>query len=99
MQDALQKFVVQVRGRLIVSCQAQPHEPLYGSAIMARMAVAAAKVVQLPFVPIRHRTLLPFVVPSACRSSVCIRSICRATRSTSRRGWWMHSPWQRRGQM
>ncbi len=39
----LQQFVVQVRGRLIVSCQAQPHEPLYGSAIMARMAVAAAQ--------------------------------------------------------
>lgn len=37
----LQQFVAQVRGRLIVSCQAQPHEPLYGSAIMARMAVAA----------------------------------------------------------
>jgi N-acylglucosamine-6-phosphate 2-epimerase len=32
-----------VRGRLIVSCQALPHEPLYGSAIMARMAVAAAQ--------------------------------------------------------
>ena len=39
----LQQFVAQVRGRLIVSCQAQPHEPLYGSAIMARMAVAAAQ--------------------------------------------------------
>lgn len=37
------QFVAQVRGRLIVSCQAQPHEPLYGSAIMARMAVAAAQ--------------------------------------------------------
>jgi N-acylglucosamine-6-phosphate 2-epimerase len=30
-----------VRGRLIVSCQALPSEPLYGSAIMARMALAA----------------------------------------------------------
>ena len=39
----LQQFVAQVRGRLIVSCQAQLHEPLYGSAIMARMAVAAAQ--------------------------------------------------------
>lgn len=34
-------FVAQVRRRLIVSCQAQPHEPLYGAAIMARMALAA----------------------------------------------------------
>jgi N-acylglucosamine-6-phosphate 2-epimerase len=37
------QFVDQVRGRLIVSCQALPHEPLFGSAIMARMAVAAAQ--------------------------------------------------------
>ena len=28
-------------GRLIVSCQAQPNEPLFGSAIMAKMAIAA----------------------------------------------------------
>jgi len=43
MQEALQQFMAQVRGRLIVSCQAQPHEPLFGAAIMARMAVAAAE--------------------------------------------------------
>lgn len=43
MQQALQRFTAQVSGRLIVSCQAQPHEPLYGAAIMARMAVAAAE--------------------------------------------------------
>ncbi len=43
MQEALRKFMAQVRGRLIVSCQAQPHEPLHGAAIMARMAVAAAQ--------------------------------------------------------
>ena len=30
-----------VRGRLIVSCQAQPSEPLFGADIMARMARAA----------------------------------------------------------
>jgi N-acylglucosamine-6-phosphate 2-epimerase len=43
LEHQLQRFISQVRGRLIVSCQAQPHEPLYGSAIMARMAVAAAQ--------------------------------------------------------
>lgn len=43
MTEKLQYFMHQVRGRLIVSCQALPHEPLYGSAIMARMAVAAAQ--------------------------------------------------------
>ena len=43
MEQELQRFIAQVRGRLIVSCQALPHEPLYGSAIMARMAVAAAQ--------------------------------------------------------
>ncbi len=35
------RFVERVRHRLIVSCQALPHEPLHGAAIMARMALAA----------------------------------------------------------
>jgi N-acylglucosamine-6-phosphate 2-epimerase len=35
------RFVAQVRGGLIVSCQALPGEPLYGAEIMARMALAA----------------------------------------------------------
>lgn len=39
--DKLAQFVEQVRGRLIVSCQALAHEPLHGAPIMARMAVAA----------------------------------------------------------
>jgi N-acylglucosamine-6-phosphate 2-epimerase len=34
-------FVTQVRGRLIVSCQALAHEPLHGAEMMARMAMAA----------------------------------------------------------
>jgi N-acylglucosamine-6-phosphate 2-epimerase len=35
------RFVDQVRGGLIVSCQALPGEPLFGAEIMARMAIAA----------------------------------------------------------
>ena len=30
-----------LRGKLIVSCQALPHEPLHSSFIMGRMALAA----------------------------------------------------------
>jgi N-acylglucosamine-6-phosphate 2-epimerase len=40
-QQRVKAFVNQVRGRLIVSCQAQPHEPLFGAEVMARMAIAA----------------------------------------------------------
>ncbi len=36
-----QRFCDQVRGGLIVSCQALPHEPLYGAEIMVRLALAA----------------------------------------------------------
>jgi N-acylglucosamine-6-phosphate 2-epimerase len=36
-----QDFATQVRGGLIVSCQALPGEPLFGAEIMARMALAA----------------------------------------------------------
>jgi N-acylglucosamine-6-phosphate 2-epimerase len=39
--DRTTAFVNQVRGGLIVSCQALPGEPLYGAEIMARMALAA----------------------------------------------------------
>ena len=35
-------FFEQVRGKLIVSCQALPEEPLHSSFIMGRMALAAA---------------------------------------------------------
>lgn len=33
--------VMQMKGKLIVSCQALPHEPLHSSFIMGRMALAA----------------------------------------------------------
>lgn len=36
-------FFEQVRGKLIVSCQALPEEPLHSSFIMGRMALAAAR--------------------------------------------------------
>lgn len=36
-----EQFAEQVRGKLIVSCQALPDEPLHGAEIMARMALAA----------------------------------------------------------
>jgi N-acylglucosamine-6-phosphate 2-epimerase len=39
----LESFVSQVRGQLIVSCQALAHEPMYGAEIMARMALAAVE--------------------------------------------------------
>lgn len=37
----LETFIEQVRGKLIVSCQALEDEPLHGADIMARMALAA----------------------------------------------------------
>jgi N-acylglucosamine-6-phosphate 2-epimerase len=39
----LKKFVKQVNKRLIVSCQALPHEALFGADIMAKMAISAAR--------------------------------------------------------
>lgn len=37
----ISQILARIKGGLIVSCQALPNEPLHGSAIMARMAVAA----------------------------------------------------------
>ena len=36
-----QRVLQQIKGKLVVSCQALPHEPLHSSYIMSRMAVAA----------------------------------------------------------
>ena len=37
----MRECVEQLKGRLVVSCQALPHEPLHSSFIMGRMALAA----------------------------------------------------------
>lgn len=37
----MEKVLEQIKGKLIVSCQALEYEPLYGSNLMARMALAA----------------------------------------------------------
>lgn len=42
-ESRVQQFVDQVRKQLIVSCQALPDEPLFGSEIMAKMALSAAR--------------------------------------------------------
>ena len=36
-----QRVLQEIKGKLVVSCQALPHEPLHSSYIMSRMAVAA----------------------------------------------------------
>ena len=41
--ERLQKFIKQVEKQLIVSCQALPDEALFGSDIMARMAISVAR--------------------------------------------------------
>ena len=35
------RVLQKIKGKLVVSCQALPHEPLHSSYIMSRMAVAA----------------------------------------------------------
>ena len=42
-KEHLQKFIKQVEKQLIVSCQALPDEALFGSDIMAKMAISAAR--------------------------------------------------------
>ena len=40
-KESVAARVAALKGKLIVSCQALPHEPLHSSFIMGRMAVAA----------------------------------------------------------
>lgn len=42
-EERLRKFIERVEKRLIVSCQALPDEALFGSDIMARMAISVAR--------------------------------------------------------
>jgi len=42
-EEQLQKFIKQVEKQLIVSCQALPDEALFGSDIMAKMAISVAR--------------------------------------------------------
>lgn len=42
-EKQLQKFIQQVEAQLIVSCQALPDEALFGSDIMAKMAISVAR--------------------------------------------------------
>ncbi len=41
--DKLAEFISKVKGELIVSCQATPQEALFGSDIMAKMAISAVR--------------------------------------------------------
>ena len=51
----IEQFREKVGGKLIVSCQALPEEPLHSSFIMGRMALAAAWAVPPVSAPIRWR--------------------------------------------
>ena len=52
--------VENLKGKLIVSCQALPHEPLHSSFIMGRMALAAKEGGAKESVQIQKRILKKF---------------------------------------
>jgi putative N-acetylmannosamine-6-phosphate epimerase len=56
-----------LKGKLIVSCQALDNEPLHSPFIMSRMAVAAEEGGAEGFAPTAWRTLLPLNSWFHCR--------------------------------
>lgn len=61
--------VENLKGKLIVSCQALPHEPLHSSFIMGRMALAAKEGGAAASVPTPKRTSPRYRPRWTCRSS------------------------------
>lgn len=59
--------IEQAKGKLIVSCQALPEEPLHSSFIMGRMAKAAKEGGASGIARIRWRTSRKFKNKSICR--------------------------------
>ena len=61
-----EKKIENLKGKLIVSCQALPHEPLHSSFIMGRMALAAKEGAHAASGRTRKKTL--------CRSGIMLTS-------------------------
>jgi putative N-acetylmannosamine-6-phosphate epimerase len=78
-QLVLPEAIARLRGGLIVSCQVLPHEPLHGSAIMARMALAARKEPDLALVAeLAPRRTVPVVVEGGISTPAQARAALNA---------------------